>query len=132
MAVTATPIFVQAPRGEIVNFSTANTGRDGSGTLATLWTPGANGSIIDHIDVCATGTTTAGVVRLFVFDGSTYRLWKELLIPAKIPSTTIAAYSTSVDCSLPSNSLVLASGRILKASTHNAEGFNILTCGGDL
>lgn len=140
MAVTATPIFVQTPKCWIAAVTAANTGRDGSGTIPIVATAGANGSKIDHIDIEAYGTTTAGVIRLFISDGTTIMLWKEILVTAITPSATIAAFTTSIDCSQPQNSLVLTSsttptaglGYILRASTHNAENFRCLAFGGDL
>lgn len=131
MAVTNTPIFIQAPRAAAASIATANTNRDGTGTIGTVFTAGANGSKIDHIDICAAGTTTAGVVRLYLYDGSTYYLWKEILIAAITPSATIAAAMVALDCSVPGNSLYLASGWSLRASTHNAETFKVIAMGGD-
>lgn len=131
MAVTATPIFVQSPRAAIGSLATANTNRDGSGTIATIWTAGANGSRIDHIDLQAYGTTTAGVIRLYIHDGSTAMLWKEILVTAITPSTTLAAWSYTLDCTIGSNMLVLQSGYSLRASTHNAENFRAVAVGGD-
>lgn len=133
MAVTASPIFVQTPKAWIQTIATANTNRDGSGTIATVITAGANGSLVDHIDIVATGTTTAGVVRLYISDGTNIYLWKEVLVTAITPSTTVAVFSYSIDCSQPSNSLPLtASTYLLRASTHNAETFRVLAFGGDL
>ncbi len=131
MAVTSTPIFVQAPRCAIGSLATANTNRDGSGTLATIFTAGANGSRIEHIDITAYGTTTAGVIRLYIHDGSTAFLWKEVLVTAITPSASIAVWSASVDCSLPSNVLIMPTGYSLRASTHNAENFRVNAIGGD-
>jgi hypothetical protein len=72
MTVTATPIFIQAPKvlGDVA-ISTANTNRDGSGTLGTVFSGSANGDKVEHIDITATGTTTAGVIRLYIYNGST-------------------------------------------------------------
>jgi hypothetical protein len=131
MAVTSTPIFVQAPRVAVGTVSVANTNRDGTGTIATVWTAGSNASRIDHIDINATGTTTAGVIRLYIHDGSTAYLWREILVTAVTPSTSIAVWSASIDCSQPQNLLVLPSGYSLRASTHNAETFRLHAVGGD-
>jgi hypothetical protein len=131
MAVTATPIFIQAPRAAQVIVSAANTNRDGTGTLATVWTAGVNGSRIDHVDVQAVGTTTAGVIRLYIHDGAAAMLWRELMVQAGIPSTTISVWSAAVDYSQPQNILVLQSGYSLRASTHNAEAFRAIAFGGD-
>lgn len=133
MAVTATPIFAQALRHSAVAISTANTNRDGTGTIGTVFTANAtNGSGVDHIDICATGTTTAGVVRLYVHNGSTAFLWKEILVSAITPSATVAAFMRRIDCSRPENELTLAAGWSLRASTHNAEAFNVHGFGFDL
>jgi hypothetical protein len=131
MAVTATPIFVQTPKVAIGSLATANTNRDGSGTIATVYTAGSNGSRIEHVDIAAYGTTTAGVVRLYIHDGSTAHLWKEILVTAITPSATIAVWSNRVDCSGPSAVLFLQSGYSLRASTHNAENFRVTAVGGD-
>lgn len=132
MAVTSTPIFSQAVRHAPVTISTANTNRDGSGTIGTVLSAGSNGTVIDHIDITAVGTTTAGVVRLYVHNGSSAFLWKEILVTAITPSTSIAAWSHHVDCSQRGNALYLPSGSSLRASTHNAESFNVHGFGSDL
>lgn len=131
MAVTATPIFVQTPKTAIGSLATANTNRDGSGTIATIYTAGSNGSRLDHVDIVSYGTVTAGVIRLYVHDGSTAFLWKEILVTATTPSTTVAVWSYTLDCSQPQNLLVLPTGYSLRASTHNAENFRVLAVGGD-
>jgi hypothetical protein len=135
MAVSNVPIFEQTPKigGLGTQVSTANTARDGSGTLVDVITGGANGTRLDSIDIQAAGTVTDGVIRLFLFaPAGTARLWKEILVQAITPSATVQAWSASIDCSLPGNRLVLPNGYILKASTHNAETFNVFAKGGDL
>ena len=132
MAVTATPIFAQALRHSAVAISTANTNRDGTGTIGTVFTANAtNGSDLDNIQITATGTTTAGVVRLYKHNGSTAFLWKEVLVGAITPSTTVAVFSRRIDCSLPSNACHLPAGWSLRASTHNGETFNVHAEGWD-
>lgn len=134
MAVTATPIFAQSPAYGVANISTANTNRDGTGTIGTVLAAGSNGTLGEHIDICATGTTTAGVVRLFITldSGPTSRLWKEILVGAITPSASVAAFMRRINCFLPENSLYLPSGYSLRAATHNAEGFNVHCWGSNL
>lgn len=131
MAVTATPIFIQTPKVACASIATANTNRDGTGTIGTVYTAGANGSKIDRVQVCAAGTTTAGVIRIFIYDGSTYFLHSEHLVPAITPSATVAAYMLTIDYSQAGNGLYLPSGYSLRASTHNAETFKLCAFGGD-
>lgn len=113
--------------------STANTNRDGTGTIGTVWTAGTKGSRILAIVIQATVTTTAGMVRLFIHDGTTARLWYEQAVTAVTPSGTLAAFRATLDCSdiTPANLLVLQTGYSLRASTNNAEAFNVIAVGGD-
>ncbi len=127
--MATTPAFAATPATAVAQISTANTNRDGTGTIATVLTAGASGTRIDQIDITATGTTTAGVVRLFIHDGSNGRLWREVLVTATTPSTTVAVWSTS----LTDLNLILKTGYSLRAATHNAETFNVaVTAAGDL
>lgn len=110
---------VQNGQGQI---SVANTNRNGTGTLVTIFTGATNGSRVDDIYIVATGTTTAGVVRLFISDGSNIRLWQEILVSAITPSTTVAVWSYT----LLNQALLLESGWSLQAATNNAETFNVI------
>jgi hypothetical protein len=127
MAAGTTPIFITTPKGEIVNFATANTARDGSGTIATLYTAGANGARIDKITVQATVTTTAGVIRLFrKVSAGTFRLYREIVVTAVPPSTTVEAWSYIL-----TEPIILSANDVLGISTNNAEAFNGFADGGD-
>ena len=120
--------YAATPKTAVAQVSTANTARDGTGTLATVFTAGTNGSRIDDISIVATATTTAGMVRLFLHDGTNARLWKEILVSAITPSATVQVFSSLLN----SQALILQTGWSLRASTHNAETFNIaVTRAGD-
>lgn len=128
-----TPIFTITPRVGMVRISTANTGRDGSGTTGDVLTGATSGTRVDRVVITATGTTTAGMVRLFIYDGSANtRAWKENVVTAITVGASTAAYTTTVS-SPDSNSslLVLPNGYVLRASTHNAETFDVVAQGGD-
>lgn len=124
------PAFAATPRCEIAAIATANTNRDGTGTIGAVATGVATGTKIEEVVIEASGTTTAGVVRLFLSldGGTTWRLYQENLVTATTPSTTVAAFRTV----LTFNNLILrdASAK-LGASTHNAETFNVVAVGGD-
>lgn len=123
------PVFAATPRNGVGQVSTANTNRDGTGTIATIFTAGSSGSRIDQISVKATGTTTAGMVRLYVHDGSNARLWREVAISAVTPSASLASFASYLNLSF--DPLILQNGYSLRASTHNAETFNVIAMGGD-
>jgi hypothetical protein len=120
MSITAN--YAATPRAAHAQVLVANTARDGSGTIVTVFTAGSSGSRIDDITIIATGTTTAGMVRLFLHDGSSARLWAEVIVNAITPSGTVQAFNAS----LLNQSLVLPTGWSLRASTHNAEAFNVI------
>jgi hypothetical protein len=120
--MASVPAFASTPRTAVTQISTANTNRDGTGTIGTVLTAAAAGTRIDDVKIVATGATTAGVVRLFLHDGSNSRLWTEVIVTAITPSTTVAVWSAELN----DLGLVLKDDNwSLRASTHNAEAFNV-------
>jgi hypothetical protein len=128
--MSTTPNFSSTVRTAVGQVSTANTARNGTGTIATIFTAGSSGSRIETIDICAIATTTAGMVRLFLHDGTTSWLYREQPIPANSVSAAYPAFQVTLTFGdmVP---LVLASGWSLRASTEKAETFNITVFGGD-
>lgn len=114
--------YAATPRAAAAQVTTANTARDGTGTIATVFTAGANGSRIDDITVVATGTTTPGVVRLFLHDGTNARLLEEILVSAVVPSVTLETFNAT----LTNLALLLPNGWSLRASTQIGETFNVI------
>jgi hypothetical protein len=113
----------------IVNISTANNNLDGSGVLGTVYVAASapsNGAIISSVTVKATGVTTEGTVRLFIYDGTNYFLWKEIAIPANAVSSVTASFQTTIY-----DDLTLNPSQVLLASTQNAESFNVFANGSD-
>lgn len=119
--MSASAAYASTPRSSAVTISTANTNRDGTGTLGLLFAAGSSGSRIEDISIVAKATTTTGVVRLFKYNGTAYFLWKEVLVPATTPSTSVAVWSAK----LQNLALVLQSGWSLYVSTNNAESFDV-------
>lgn len=130
MTANTSPIFTLTPNALPVAISTANTNRDGTGTLGTIITGGSNGTRIEALKAVAAGTTTAGVIRYFITDaaGANPKLFEERLVTAVTPSTTVKVFE---DFWVLDRPIVLASGQLLKAGTHNAETFNIHPVCGD-
>jgi len=126
--MAATPVFANTPVIGSAAISTANTNRDGTGTIGSVLTGSANGTKINEIRIKATGTTTAGMVRLYIFNGATNFLFLEQAIAAVTPSASVK----TEEYTLTFDSLVLPATYQLRASTHNAEGFNVLAIGADI
>lgn len=127
MPAGTTPIFPASVALGMVQISTANPNRDGSGTLGTLVTGGANGTRIDRIVMKAAVTTTAGMIRIFIYDGTNTRLVREVTVEAITPSATVAAWEEDLltpDLYLPSASYQI------RVSTEKAEAINVFAFGG--
>ena len=121
--------YVGTPKNGTCQLSVANTNRDGTGTLGIVHTAGAGGARIDVLRIQATGTTTAGMIRLFLDVGGTTRLIGEVPVIAVTPSGTQPAWA--VDYEFP-RGLVMQANAVLKAGTHTAESFNLIpTLAGD-
>jgi hypothetical protein len=111
----------------MVTISTANSNLDGTGTLSSaIITGDSNGTFLKTVSIKAQGDTSHGMIRLFVSRDGKAKLLKEVVIPSVIKATTDAAF----ECIIPMN-FELKSGDILKASTQNAESFNIIAEGLD-
>lgn len=126
--MASTPTFASVPKIGLATISTANSGRDGSGTLTNVVSAGSSGTKINEIIVEALSTTTSGTVRVFIYDGNNNYLFDEIAVAANVPT----ASNTTVRYSKIYDNLVLPNNYILKASTHNAESFNIIALGADL
>ena len=124
------PVFAITPRLTTSTVSVANTNRDGTGTLVSLITGATNGTRINEISVQATTTTVAGMIRIYLYDGSTYRVWDEVAIAAATPSASVKGIRVATTY----NNLILPSASwSLHASVHNAsESHNVIVMGADL
>jgi len=132
MAANTSPIFIDTPKWGQARISTANTARDGTGTVGTVYTGTTDGSRISYIRIMATSTTTAGMVRLFISDGSNIRLWDEILVSALTPSATVLGFRATIASPVPGEPLLfLPSAHLLLASTNNAESFDVTAVVGD-
>jgi hypothetical protein len=128
--MAATINFANVPRVSGVTIGTANTNRDGTGTLGTVITAGTNGTRIDRIRAQAIVTTTAGRVRLFLYDGSNYYALEELPIAAATVSATVSGATAEVAFG-DTRPLTLPSGWSIAAGTNNANDFVVTAYGAD-
>lgn len=127
------PAYAATPRVGFGSVSTANTGRDGTGTIVDVLTGGSSGTKINEVTLQATGDPADSSVTIFLYDGTSYRLFDEFDLgnPAAA-STTVAGYRitrTYENLVLPSNSWKLAAA-ITVALTSGA--VNVFAFGGDL
>ena len=116
--------YAATPVTALAQVTAANTNRDGTGTIVTVFTGAATGSRVDDLTIKAVSNTTAGMIRLYlsVDGGTTNRLLREIAVPTSTPSGTVVSWSFSLaDLALQLQN----ASTMLRASTNNAQTFNI-------
>lgn len=113
----------------MATLTTANTNLDGTGALTDIITAASNGTHIQSVTVKSQVTTTQGMIRLFLYDGSNSKLLTEIRVPALAKSTTVNSFSASIDFS--GRGFALESGWKLQATTQISETFNVIADGLD-
>ncbi len=110
-----------------VTLTTANPNLDGTGALGTVLTAGSNGTLIKTITVTSNGDCTQGMIRLFIYDGSNNRLFKEI----EVRATDASNINPRFEVHIPMD-FTLKAGYVLKASTENdGSDFNVIAEGLD-
>lgn len=94
MPANTNPIFVLTPQAVWGTLTTANTAKDGTGTVLTVFTAGASGSRIEKLVFAPLGTNVQTVARVFINNGqasgvaANNTLIREITIPASTLSET--------------------------------------------
>jgi hypothetical protein len=92
--------------------TTANTAKDGTGTVTTVFTADAsNGGFVQKLVSRSLGTNVASVLRVFINNGSanTTAANNALIAEMTLPATTLSEVAALPDFSLPLN-LALPAG----------------------
>ena len=111
--------------------STANPGRDGTGTIVTGWTAGASGGYVRTIRIKATGNTDAGMVRIFHYDGA-YYLWREIQVVAITPDRTTPSFESELNfVNDNSTGWQVGAADTIRFATEQAQEFDIIVEGMD-
>jgi hypothetical protein len=132
MAASTTPIFVDTPHMGLVLINTANVNRDGTGSLGDVITGTTDGTRVDRIVIKAGGTTTNGMVRVYLYNGVNTMLWEEVFVTAITASNTNVTFRATIQSpDLMSPLITLASGQKIQVSTVQAETFYVTAHGGD-
>lgn len=138
MPANINPIFTGVPKAATANIAAANTTRDGSGTLVTLFTAGANGSRVDFITFTSSQVTPAAsaarVHRIFLTDtsGLNPRLIGEIALGAVTASATAIGATATFTFT---NGLIINVGQIVRVSQSvygsAADATDVVARGGD-
>ena len=134
MAANTTPIFPVVGKIAWAVLTTANTAKDGTGTVGTVFTAGTNGGRIEKLKVRQMGTNVATVLRVFLNNGSTNAtaanniMYSEITLPLSTLSETVAQadFEVFINVSLPVGYTVL-----ITLGTTVAGGIAVAGIGGD-
>lgn len=132
--MAANPAFSTGTNAlNVLNVSAANTNRDGTGTINTLVTGGASGTLIERVHCHAAVTTSSAVVNFWLSSdsGTTWRLVGDVLVQAVTPSTSAAPWQG--DYIPPTGKIVLPGTTWrLGVTCTVAQSTNYTAIGGDL
>jgi len=126
--------YAATPKVGSALLTTADTSLTAPTTVGTVFTAGSSGSRIDYIDVQGVATTTACIVNLFIFDGTTYFLWQQIPVIAVTSSTTAPAFTAALSSNGNANimPLTIPTGYSLRATvTVTQTGVRVIAYGGD-
>ena len=116
MAANTVPIFTKQGNFKPARIAAANTAADGSGTLVTLVTAGADGTRVDGVrfrnSQASAAASTAMVHRVFLTDtaGANPRLIGETTTAAATRSNTVIGATSIVTFDQP---VIMLSGQIM-------------------
>jgi hypothetical protein len=113
---------------------TQNTAVDGTGTVLTVFTAGANGSYVSKLIARPAGTNIATVLRVFINNGSTNATAANniLIGEATLPASTANAAAALQPVELPLNFALPAGYKInVTLGTTVAAGYCASVFGGD-
>lgn len=132
--MASSPQYAATPRVGSATLTTADTSLTAPTTVGTVLTAGASGTRIDYVEVIGVATTTACLVNLFIYDGSTYILWQQVSVLPITTSTTTPSFVANLSSNNNANvfPLTLPTGYSLRATvTVTQTGVRVTAYGGD-
>ena len=126
--------YASVPRVGSALLTTADTSLTAPSTVGTVLAAGASGTRIDYIDIQGVATTIAGIINLFIYDGTTYFLWTQVPVQAITSSTTVPSFLVNLSSNGNANfmPLTIPTGYSLRATTTTAQtGVRVTALGGD-
>jgi hypothetical protein len=122
-----------ANTGMAIIGANGNSSLTGSGTLGTdIWTvitaasAPSKGTLVKSITIKSSVSTSQGMVRLFIYDGTNTRLIQEIPVPLITIAATTPAFEYTWNCDIKLNP-----GYTIRATTQNANSFNVIAEGLD-
>jgi len=136
MAANTAPIFTLIPETQWGPnaITTANTAKDGTGTVLTIFTAGADGSYVQRVRFRPSGTAVQTVARLFINNGSPNTTASNNILFDEITLSAITLSETAAQPSfeIPLNFALPAGFKLnVTIGTSVAAGYYVSAIGGD-
>lgn len=127
--MASSPQFAVTPRIGAVSIATADASYTAPSSVGTLITGASTGTRIAEIVVKNAATSTAAIVRVFLYDGSTYWLFDEITVAAATGSSTVQQTRVSTTY----NNLILPSSSwSVRVTTSVSQTTHVIALGADL
>lgn len=129
--MATSPAFAVTPRLGSVSVATADASMTAPTSVGIVLTGVAAGTRISEVvaKIAVASTSTAAIVRVFLYDGTTYYLFDELVLASAVGSASVA--STRV--SAVYNNLILPSASwSLRVTTSVSQATHVTALGADL
>jgi hypothetical protein len=127
--MAASPVFAVTPRMTAVSIATADSSYTAPTNVGTLITGASTGTRVSEIVVKCAATSAAAIVRIFLYDGSTYWHFDEVTIAAATGSATVQQTRVSTTY----NNLILPSASwSVRVTTSVSQATHVTALGADL
>lgn len=127
--MATSPSFAVTPRIGNVSIATAEASYTAPTNVGTLITGASTGTRIAEIVVKMAATSAAAIVRVLLYDGTTYYMLDELTVPAATASATVQTARVSTTY----NNLILPSASwSIRVTTSVAQTTHVTAFGADL
>jgi hypothetical protein len=127
--MASNPVFAVTPRIGAVSVATADSSYTAPTNVGTVLTGASTGTRIAEIVVKCAATSAAAIVRIFLYDGTTYWLFDEVTVAAATGSSTVQQTRISTTY----NNLILPSASwSVRVTTSIAQTTHVTAFGADL
>ena len=127
--MASNPVFAVTPRIGAVSVATADSSYTAPTNVGNVITGASTGTRIAEIVVKCAATSAAAIVRIFLYDGTTYWLFDELTVAAATGSSTVQQTRVSTTY----NNLILPSASwSVRVTTSIAQATHVTAFGADL
>lgn len=127
--MATSPAFAVTPRIGAVSVATADSSYTAPTNVGTLITGASTGTRIAELVVKCAATSAAAIVRVFLYDGTTYWLFDEVTVAAATGSSTVQ--QTRVSTSYTNLVLPSASWSV-RVTTSVSQTTHVTALGADL